>query len=173
MVFGNTLSQWFESNRWRADGVRVENIPRIHYCGHPRRDSKISDWSTSLGILWEIQKILKYIVKLSSSKEGSSSCQCTKTLHWKSRKMSYEFCYSCELCSRILARTLVIFGSWIREEMVRNLFWWTRWRLGQDCWTNDAQLYRKRSPYLSCHQRLGKRRIKKQRKGIEVYALQR
>ena len=28
--------------------------------------------------------------------------------------------------------------------MARNFFWETRWRLGQDCWTNDAQLCRKR-----------------------------
>ena len=40
----------------------------------------------------------------------------------RTQKMYYEFCYSCELCSQILARTLVIFGTWVREEMVRNLF---------------------------------------------------
>ena len=39
----------------------------------------------------------------------------------KHRKVCYEFYYSCELCSQILARTLVILGTWIREEMVRNL----------------------------------------------------
>ena len=41
MVFGRSLSQRSESNRWRADGVRVENITRIHYIGHSRGDSKI------------------------------------------------------------------------------------------------------------------------------------
>ena len=82
----------------------------------------------------------------------------------KHRKMYYEFCYSCELCSQILARTLVIFGTWIREEMVRNFFWWTRWLLEQDCWTDDAQLCRKRPHYLSCHHRPVKRRIKEQRR---------
>ena len=41
----------------------------------------------------------------------------------KHRKTWDEFCYSCELCSQILAWTLVILGTWIREEMVRNLLW--------------------------------------------------
>ena len=41
---------------------------------------------------------------------------------WHS-KMYYEFCYGYELCSQILAGTLVISGTWIREEMVRNIFW--------------------------------------------------
>ena len=44
----------------------MENIPRIHCVGHSRRDSKIC---------------LNYSVNLSSSKEGSSSCQGTKTLY--------------------------------------------------------------------------------------------
>ena len=38
----------------------------------------------------------------------------------KQRSMYYEFCYGYELGSQILAGTLVIFGAWIREEMVRN-----------------------------------------------------
>ena len=46
-----------------------------------------------------------------------------------------------------------------REEMVRNSLWKTRSKMGQDCWTNDAQLYRERSSYISCHQCQGKRRI--------------
>ena len=48
----------------------------------------------------------------------------------------------------------------------------TRWKMGQDCWTNNDQLCRKRSPYLSRHQRPGKRRIKKQSKGQEDYPFQ-
>ena len=39
----------------------------------------------------------------------------------KHRSMYYEFGCSCELWSQILAGTLVIFGTWVREEMVRNL----------------------------------------------------
>ena len=40
MVFGKSVSQRSESDQWRADGVRVENIP------------------TTLGILEEIQKMM-------------------------------------------------------------------------------------------------------------------
>ena len=39
MVFGKQLLQGTESNRWNADGVRVENIPRNHSVGPPREDS--------------------------------------------------------------------------------------------------------------------------------------
>ena len=42
MVFGKSLSQGSESNRWRADGVRVEKFPGF----------------TTLGILEEIQKFM-------------------------------------------------------------------------------------------------------------------
>ena len=38
-----SLSQRSESNLWSATGVRVQNIPRIHYIGHSRRDSKNYD----------------------------------------------------------------------------------------------------------------------------------
>ena len=62
MVFGNTLSQRFGSNRWGTSGIRVEKFPRIHY----------------IGTLDEIQKMMS--VNRSNSKEGSSSCQCTMTL---------------------------------------------------------------------------------------------
>ena len=33
-----TTTSRSESHRWHADGVRVENLPRIHDVGHPRRD---------------------------------------------------------------------------------------------------------------------------------------
>ena len=46
MVFGKHPLQRDESNRWNADGVRVENIPRNHSVGPPREDSKITDRST-------------------------------------------------------------------------------------------------------------------------------
>ena len=34
MVFGKSLSERSESNRWRADGIRVEFLLRIHNVGH-------------------------------------------------------------------------------------------------------------------------------------------
>ena len=41
----------------------------------------------------------------------------------KHKKMWHEFRCNCELCSQIPAQTLIIIGTWIREEMVRDLFW--------------------------------------------------
>ena len=35
--------QGYESNRWHADGVRVENIPRNHNVGPPRGDPKSNE----------------------------------------------------------------------------------------------------------------------------------
>ena len=120
------------------------------------------DWSTVW--TWTIQRKDHLHVNV------KRHCMERTKKHWK---MWDEFCYSYELCSQIPARTLVILGTWIREKVVRDLLWWTRWKMGQDCWTSDAQFCRKRSSYLSCHQRLGKRTIKKQRKGTEVRSLQR
>ena len=67
---------------------------------------------TTLGVLEEIQKMMTDSVNLSSSKVGSSSCQCTTTKYGENeetQKRYCEFCYSCELCSQILAGMLVIF----------------------------------------------------------------
>ena len=68
MVFEKQSLHGYESNRLHADGVRVENIPRNHKLGHPRRDSFFGK---------------NYSVNLSSSKTGPSSCPCTMTLHCK------------------------------------------------------------------------------------------
>ena len=94
-----SLSQRSESNWWRADGARVENVPRIHYVGHSRRDSKNYDCITLW--TWAVQRNDHLHVNVQRHGMGRTS----------------------ELRSQILARTLVIFGTWIREEMVRNLLW--------------------------------------------------
>ena len=46
MVFRQQSLQGYESNRWHADGVRVENIPRNHSFGPPQEDSKSNDRQT-------------------------------------------------------------------------------------------------------------------------------
>ena len=43
MVFGKQSLQGYESNRWYADRVPVENIPRNHNVGPPREDSKSNE----------------------------------------------------------------------------------------------------------------------------------
>ena len=66
-VFGNSPSQRIGSNWWRTHRIRVEKFPRTHCIGYSRRDSKVDDWIT----VWTS----------AISKAGSSSCQCTTTLH--------------------------------------------------------------------------------------------
>ena len=46
MVFGKQPLQGYESNRWFAGGVRVENIPRNHDVGPPRENSKTTERTT-------------------------------------------------------------------------------------------------------------------------------
>ena len=104
--------QGYESNRWHANGVRVENIPRIHY-GHPREDSKSNGISTVW--TWVLQRQDHLHVNVQR--------------HWmeskrKQRKMWLQFTDSCALCSQIPSRSLVFLAAWIRKrEMVRNLHW--------------------------------------------------
>ena len=162
MVFGNTLFQRFVSDRLGRDGIRVEKFPRVHYIENSRRDSKDDDKVKS--------------VNQSHSKEGSSSCQCTMILIGKARKQRKLYCecsQSYRVCTRIHARTLVVLGAWIGEDMVRNSCLQTWWWMEQNCWRHDAQLCRKRTSCISCEQRLGKRRIEKRRKRSKIHSLQR
>ena len=46
MVFGKQSLQGYESNRWYAVGVRLENIPGNHDVGPPRKDSKSDERPT-------------------------------------------------------------------------------------------------------------------------------
>ena len=101
---------WIESmeSRWSSSGKYSQDSQR---------------WASSkrLRNIWQ-----KYIVNLSISKTGSSSCQCTTTLYGENKetqKSLRKISYSCELCSQIPARTLVISGTLIREDMVRNSLW--------------------------------------------------
>ena len=144
MVFGALLFQRSESNRWRT-----------------AQDSQ--RWTSSS-------------VNLSSSTTRSSSCQCTTTLCGRNKE-THKSVNVIPLQVRIV---LADFRAVVRHsrdlDQKRNrteLPLINQWRLGLDCWTNDAQLCRKTSSYISCHLRPGKRRIKKHGKGKEVYPLQR
>ena len=72
MVFREQSLQQTVSHLRHADGVRVENVPRIHDVGHPRRDSEIygrcSVWT------WAVQR------------KTSSSCQCATTLNGEQKE---------------------------------------------------------------------------------------
>ena len=88
--------------------------------------------------IWEID-ISTIWIELIESRWSSSGKYSQDSLHWEhsrrdskkddwitvwtwevQRKDPYEFSYSCELCSQIIARTLVIFGD---LDQRRNLFW--------------------------------------------------
>ena len=59
------------------------------------------------------------------------------------------------------------------KEMVRDLFWWTRRKLGQNCRNDDTPIkYRIRSPNTWCFQCLWKSKFRKQWTWQEVYPLQ-
>ena len=91
-------------------------------------ESMESRWSSSWKISqdslhWAFSKTFK---KMSNSKKGSPSCQCTTTLYGDNEETQQS------VRQTLLQLTLVLadscsgvghFGTWITEEMVRNLFW--------------------------------------------------
>ena len=162
MYYGITLFQRIESDRLGTDGIRVDNFPRIHEIENSRQDSKDDDgikvWTRAI--------------------ERKDHLHVNVLWHWiektrKQRKLYCECSQSDWICSKIHARTLVIFRAWIGKEMVRNSRMQTRWRMGRSCWEYDDQLYGKRTSKIPCIQRLGKRRIEKQRERNEIHSLQR
>ena len=145
--------KWYLETRFLKDLNRIDGEPM-------ELEWKIFPGFTTLGILQEFQQLTELQGKLEQFKGRIILMSMYDDIVWRERgnteKMPYEFCYSCEWCSQILAGTLVILGTWIREEMVRNSFWLTRWIMGSNGRRNDAQLCRKRSPDISCHWRQGK-----------------
>ena len=104
---------WFLENRYlkdlnRIDGESMEFEWKI-FPGFTRDSKKMTE------LQCEPEKFKGRIIFMSMYNDRA----------WKERgnteKMYDEFCYSCELCSQILAGTLVILVTWIREEMARNL----------------------------------------------------
>ena len=55
MVFGNTLSHRFGSDRRGADGVRVDKFPKIHFIADPRRDPEDNDFWIKVWT-WALQR---------------------------------------------------------------------------------------------------------------------
>ena len=109
---GKQSLQGYESNRRHADGVRVENLPRIHDVGHHRRDSKFYGRYTVWNWAFQRQDHLHVNVQ--------RHCTVRKRKH---REACSEFYYNCAVCSQIPSRSLVFLVTWIRKEMARNLFW--------------------------------------------------
>ena len=90
----------------------MENIPRIHDVGSPREYSRSDERPTNS-------------VNLSSSTTGSSSCQCTTTLHGEKKRNTER----CEYNSKTIADYARIFprGDWFflepgSEKIVRRTY---------------------------------------------------
>ena len=145
MVLGDTLSQRIGSNWWRADGTRVQHFPRIHYIGN-------SCWAISMKDHLPVQK------------QGHHMRRTRKR-----RKSKNNFLKSCNICQEVSARMLVISGTWLWENVVRNSCQQAKWWMGQNCWSHRW----KRASCISGHQRFRKRRIQKQRWWEEDYSQQR
>ena len=107
-------------------------------------------------------------MNLSSSKTGSSSCQCTTTLYGENEE-TQKSVRKIQLTLRIiLADSRAGIGHFWGLDQGRN---------GTGDWDRTAErmminFAESGHPMCSCHQRPGKRRIKKQRKEKEVYSLQ-
>ena len=130
MVFGNTLflKNWIRSTETKWNPSRKCSQYSLH-----------CKFSTRFKRPW----FLNFGVDPSNSKEGSSSCQCTMTLigeNEEQRKLYCECSQSYWVCSKIDARKLVVSGAWIGRVMVRNPCQQTWWRMGENCWSHDAQL---------------------------------
>ena len=108
------------SNQGGADGVRVEDFPRIHYIADSRRDPDHDDWNTMW--TWALPR--------------------TDHLHVNVQRHLYglRFQNRSRIGKKIRARTLVVSWAWIRKEMVRNSRVQTEWKMGSCRWGHDAQL---------------------------------
>ena len=108
---------WIASmeSRWSSSGKYSQD----HNVGHPRRDSNIYDRNTVWSGAVHRQDHLHVNVQRHCMERTKKTQQSVNLIT-----------YSCELCSQISARFLVILGTWIRKEMVRNLLWQSRRRVG-------------------------------------------
>ena len=99
---------WKNKIMWYLENRCLKDLSRIN--GEPTEEPTEFEWKmfpgfTTLGILEEIQKIL---TESQCEPEQFKGRIIFVSLHNDTRKhrnMYYEFCYSCELCSQILART--------------------------------------------------------------------
>ena len=154
MVFGKSLSQRSESNRWRADGVRVENI---HYIGHSWRDSKIYDRIT----VWNLRQFKGRIIFLSMYNDiiWRETKKHRKNVRWNSVTVA-------TYARRFLLGRWSFFGSWIREDIFTELILLNQMETGTGLLNEGCSTFAESvSSYIPCHQRPEKRIIKKQSKG--------
>ena len=115
---GKTGSKIFLEIRYLADLDRIDGEPMEF-------EWKIFQGFTTLGILEEIPKIMTELqCELEQFKERIIFMSMYIDIAWgesrKQREWYCEFCQNWRICLKIPARTLVISGAWMREEMVWN-----------------------------------------------------
>ena len=108
----------------------------------------------SLGILDKIQKMMAEL------RFEPEQCQRKEHLHFdeqwhfventrKWRKFCCEFFKRCNIRHKISIRMVVISGTWLWENVVRNSRQQAKWWMEQSCWKHDAQLRWKRTSCIS------------------------
>ena len=121
-----------------------------------------------------LKEIRKFMTELqceleSSSKEGSSSCQCTTTLYEENEETQKNVRWNSVTVANYARRFLLgrwsFLGTGSEKKKYGNCFDKPDGDWDKTAERRDAQLCRKRSFYISCHQRPEKRIIKKQSKG--------
>ena len=117
------------SNRRWAGGVRVEKFPWI---------------SATSGIFAEIQKDDDWNknVNLSTTKEGSSSCQCFTTLNeenWETERVALRNLSLRSMFEKIAPGHRSCLGPGSESRWYGTLRFPTQWRMGRSCWDHDDQ----------------------------------
>ena len=162
----NNIQRIITSGNWIASMV-CRRSSSEEYSQDSRR------WTSSkrFKILWKI-----YSVNLSNSTTGSSSCQCTTTLYGEKKETQKSmFIILLQLRSTHADYLVVVGLSWDLDQK-RNgteITVINQTETGTKLLNEWCSTLRKQSSDTSCHQRTGKRRIKKQREKKELQSLQR
>ena len=169
--FGRIKFKWYSKNNHFKESDRIDGM-------HTEFEWKIFPRFTLI-ITEEIQKLME---RFQCEPEHFNDRIIFMSMYndiswWKNgntEKCVSEVYWSCEVRSQVPLRSFVILGTWIRKEMIRDLFRWTRRKLGQSCRNDHTQIkYRIRSSNISCIQRHWKSAFRKQKTWQEVCPLQR
>ena len=137
------------TNRRGADGVRVDNFPRIQY----------------VAAQWRSQQFTVEIRRDTREFHRTDHLHVNVQRHCMGRERKRRIVY-CEfqnrsrLCKKIRGRTLVVSCARIREEMVRNSHEQAEWKMGSCRWGHDAQLQWKRTSRIPWIQSSGTKKRK-------------
>ena len=102
-----TKIQSFGQNWWWANGIRVENLPKIHNIGALHQSPRVTV---------KIELLSKLSVTPENSQDGLSSCRCSTTSHGDLKTIKKRMRVKCStrfsLCEEIWSKTMVIPWPW-------------------------------------------------------------